>query len=43
MRDDHEFDEARYAEDGMIGVLKIHNLKGEYLLAKVCRLTERNP
>jgi hypothetical protein len=42
MRDGHVFDETRYAKDGMVGVLKIHNLKGEYLLAKVRCLTERN-
>ena len=43
MRDNHEFDETQYAEDSMIGVLKIHNLNGEYLLAKVRHLAERNP
>ena len=42
VRDNHEFDETRYAEDGMIGVLKIHILKGEYLLVKVRCLTECN-
>jgi len=43
VRDNHEFDETQYVEDDMIGVLEIHNLKGEYLLAKVRRLIERNP
>jgi hypothetical protein len=39
----HEFNKTRYAEDGVISVLEINNLKGEYLLAKVRRLTEHNP
>jgi hypothetical protein len=43
MRHGHEFDETRYAEYGMKSVLKIHDFKGEYLLAIVHRLTKCDP
>ena len=42
MRHDHEFDKTRYVEHGMESVLKIHDLEGEYLLAKVRCLTKRD-
>jgi hypothetical protein len=42
MRHSHEFDETRYAEYGMEGVLEIHDLDEEYLLTIVRRLTKRD-
>jgi hypothetical protein len=43
MRHSHEFDETRYAEYGMEGVLEIHDLNGEYLLMIVHHLTKCDP